>query len=381
MPWKVSCPVSQRKDFLASAMVEGANISALAREYGITRTTAYKWLDRVRREGWEGLGDRSRRPHAFPLKTNPHVEGRIIELRDKHPAWGARKLRHCLLRDKVQGVPAPSTITEILRRNGLLDPEESLKHTPFKRFEHPAPNDLWQMDFKGEFPLEKERCYPLTAIDDHSRYVVCLQACPNLRTETTRVALISKFRTYGLPRRMTMDNGAPFAIFKHGRPAWTRLTVWLVRLGIHVSHSRPHHPQTQGKDERFHRTLNEELISRSQYNSLEGAQESFDAWLRIYNCERPHEALSMDVPSSRYRPSERQYPERLESFTYGDADIVRKVQSRGQIKYKNNRYFIGEAFTGEYIALKPTRLDGRFDVYYCHQRIAGIDLKAQSLDD
>lgn len=381
MPWKVSCPVSERKEFLASAMVEGANISALAREYGITRTTAYKWLDRVRQEGWEALEDRSRRPHAFPLKTNPRVEARIIELRDKHPAWGARKLRHCLLRDKVKGVPAPSTITEILRRNGLLDPEESSKHTPFKRFEHPAPNDLWQMDFKGEFPLEKERCYPLTVIDDHSRYVVCLQACPNLRTETTRVALISKFRTYGLPRRMTMDNGAPFAIFKHGRPAWTRLTVWLVRLGIHVSHSRPRHPQTQGKDERFHRTLNEELISRSQFKCFERAQESFDAWLRIYNCERPHEALSMDVPSSRYRPSERQYPERIQPFTYESVDIVRKVQSRGQIKYNNSRYFIGEAFTGEYIALRPTRLDGHYDVYYCHQRVAAIDLKAQSLDD
>jgi transposase InsO family protein len=371
----VSSTVSQREEFVRLARAEGANVRALVRAFCISSATAYKWLARVEAGGVAALSDRSRRPHASPSRTPDEVERHVLALRDAHPAWGGRKLRHRLLALGLDSVPSASTITEILRRHDRLDPDTAAKHTPFVRFEHPEPNDLWQMDFKGEWRVAAGFCYPLTILDDHSRFALCLRACPNQRTPTTREAVRETFRRYGLPKRMTMDNGAPWAVYSYGRRHWTALTAWLVRLGIHVSHSRPHHPQTQGKDERFHRTLNDELVGRERHERLCDWQRAFDAWREVYNRERPHEALAMGVPSARYGPSARVYPERLEPIEYAEGDIVRVVQRRGQIKYQTRRYFVGQAFAGEPVALRPTTLDGRFDVYYCHQRVATIDLR------
>ena len=204
---------------------------------------------------------------------------RVLDARDQHPAWGGRKLHHWLDQQGVVDVPAPSTITAILHRHGRLAGPESEPARPRRdwiRFEHPEPNDLWQMDFKGEFTLvDVNTCYPLTIFDDHSRYALGIRACGDQQQTTVQDHLTDVFRRYGLPRRMLLDSGSPWGV-THTPGAYTRLTVWLLRLGVRVWHSHPYHPQTHGKDERFHRTLKLEVISRGPLDNLIHAQGRFD---------------------------------------------------------------------------------------------------------
>ena len=293
-------------------------------------------------------------------------------MRQKHPAWGGRKLKQRLLDLGQQDLPAASTITSILARHDLLDPQESTKHHAFQRFEHAAPNDLWQMDFKGEFALPAGRCYPLTIVDDHSRFAVALQACARNTKIITQAALITTFRRYGLPARISCDNGSPWGSGCRGH--YTQLAIWLMRLGIVVSYARPHHPQTNGKDERFNRTFEVEVLRYLQASTLTHCQQHFDDWRYVYNNERPHEALQMKVPAARYQPSQRQYSERLPAIEYGPTDIVRKVRHAGHIKYKGREIHVGSAFFGLHVALRPTITDGLFAVFFCQIQIGALDL-------
>jgi len=377
MPWKEVSIMSQRLEFVSLATAENANIRHLCRCFGISPNTAYKWLDRFQSAGANGLEDRSRRPHHSPLRTPTEMEETVTKLRAKHPAWGGLKLERRLLDLGHTGVPRPSTITAILQRHQLLDPKESAKHQAFRRFERAVPNELWQMDFKGEFKLPHGRCYPLTILDDHSRFAVALQACPRNNKKITQTALIQVFRRYGLPQWITCDNGSPWG--SGGRSYYTALGVWLLRLGIGISHSRPHHPQTQGKDERFHRTLEAEVLRYQLGTTLADWQGHFDQWRVVYNTERPHEALSLAVPASRYQPSQRRYPEQLPAIEYGPADIVRKVRHYGHIKYAGREYHVGSAFYGLHVALRHTTTDGLFDVFFCHHKIGTLDLTDNKL--
>lgn len=195
------------------------------------------------------------------------------------------------------------------------------------------------------------------------------------RTNIVQAALIEAFRTYGLPKRMTMDNGAPWA--GHDRNQLTALTAWLIRLGIKVSHSRPYHPQTQGKDERFHRTLKVELLNHRHYSNLEEVSKVFKEWRNIYNTQRPHEALDMNTPLSRYQVSPRSYPETLPPIEYDYNDTVRKINSDGKLSVQGIVFTISRALEGQYIALRPTKTDGLLDVYYCHQKIKTLDLRGR----
>jgi len=380
MPWRISSAMSQRHEFVLLAGQESANIRQLCRQYGISSATAYKWLRRFKAQGIEGLQELSRRPNNSPSRTVKEIEEAVINERQKHPAWGGRKLRARLVTLGHATVPSPSTITSILDRHHLLSNEESLKHKAFIRFEHPQPNDLWQMDFKGDFALGPGRCYPLTVLDDHSRFALGLEACANQRTETTRAALISIFRRYGLPWRMAMDNGTPWAIYHKGRTCYTEFSVWLIRLGIRLSYSRPHHPQSQGKAERFHRTLAVELLRDHLWHSYQECQRAFEEWRDQYNLIRPHEALGLQVPATRYQASVRPFPEALLPIEYDDHEITRKIGDRGQVKYQQRKFFVGSAFARLRVALRPTTTDGFFDVYLCHQRIGTIDLKQVARD-
>src|SRR5262245_40286271 len=210
MPWREVSIMSQRVEFVALATAENANLRDLCRRFAISPNTAYKWLDRFRTAGVSGLADRSRRPHNSPARTPKEMEQMIVKLRAKHPAWGGRKLERRLLDLGRIGVPSPSTITAILRRHDLLDPTESAKHQAFCRFERAEPNELWQMDYKGEFRLSRGRCYPLTILDDHSRFAIALEACARNTKVITQTALIKIFRRYGLPQQITCDNGSPW---------------------------------------------------------------------------------------------------------------------------------------------------------------------------
>lgn len=373
MPWQEVSTVSLRKEFILLAVQDGVNISELSRRFGISRKTAYKWLGRFEETGGAGLQDRSRRPHRSSNCTPLEVQQLVLSLRDAHPAWGGRKLRRRLQDLGHEALPSASTLTGILRRNGRLDALQSAKHTAWRRFEHDAPNLLWQMDFKGHFAAGAGRCHPLTVLDDHSRYALRLEACANQQAVTVQDKLTGAFRRYGIPERMTMDNGAPWG--SGGGHSYTSLSAWLIRLGIRVSHSRPYHPQTQGKDERFHRTLNAEVLQGNVFDNLGHCQQRFDQWRDIYNQQRPHEAIGMAPPASRYRPSARGFPETPPAIEYAPGDIVRKVQAKGEIHYRGSAFKIGSAFHGYPVALRPAAADGVMEVYFCQQCVAKINLR------
>src|SRR3984893_8234164 len=271
MPWKDVSIMSQREEFILLALHDGANVRQLCRRFSISAKTAYKWLARYAAGGTEALADHSRRPRTTPGQTSAEVEAAVLAVREQHPAWGGRKIRARLQTLGEADVPAASTITAILRRHGLIDPDEAAQHRAFERFEHAAPNDLWQMDFKGHVAMaDGRRCHPLTVLDDHSRYAVGLRACADERGPTVQEELTKLFRVYGLPRRMLMDNGSPWG--DEGGQPYTAFTVWLLRLDVAVSHGRPYHPQTQGKDERFHRTLRAEVLRERPVGGLRGGQ-------------------------------------------------------------------------------------------------------------
>lgn len=372
MPWKEVSIVSARVEFVQLALSGALSVRELCRRYQIAPKTGYKWIARFRSGGVAGLQDQSRRPHLSPASTAQGVEAAVLGVRDAHPAWGGRKLRAFLQRQGQAEVPAASTITVILERNGRLRSEENDKHRTWQRFEHEAPNRLWQMDFKGHFALREARCHPLTILDDHSRYALALEACSNERSRTVQTHLITTFRRYGLPERMLMDNGSPWG--NTPEHPYTPLTAWLIRLGIGVSHGRPYHPQTQGKDERFHRTFKAEVLNQPLEDMTVCARR-FEEWRHIYNHQRPHQALEMQVPASRYKPSARQYPEMLPEIEYGPDDVVRRVIGEGKLSFRGRLFRVSKAFRGYPVALRPGVADGEYKVFFCHEHIATISFR------
>lgn len=377
MPWKAKTTMSLRYEFVRKAQEPGQDMSELCRLYGISRKTGYKWLRRYRTTGQAGLKDQSRRPRSSPQRTPAAIEHVVLAARDQHPSWGGRKLKRWLEDRGHKNMPAPSTITAILRRHGRLDPAESAQHTAYQRFEMSSPNALWQMDFKGQVPLTNGQwCYPLTVLDDHSRFLVGLRACGDQQHATVQTQLTLLFRTYGLPARMLMDNGPPWGDPNGAR--YTQLTVWLLRLGIAVSHGRPYHPQTQGKDERLHRTLNTEVIQRYTLVDLPDTQAHFDPWRDVYNLERPHEALNLATPITRYRPSPRPFPATLPPLEYPPTDLIRKVDAAGKISFRNRSWRIGRAFRGHAVGLRPDDvLDGRWHVFFSTFEVTLLDLRVE----
>lgn len=372
MSWQERDAMSLRLEFVTLAQAEDANVRRLCRRFGISPQTGYKWLSRFIDQGVEGLRDRTRRPQSSPRQTSAELEREVLAVREAHPSWGGRKIRARLLQQGVEEVPAASTITTILHRQGRVDPQSSLQHQAWQRFEADAPNDLWQIDFKGHFALPQGACHPLTVLDDHSRFSLGLQACRNEQTATVQDCLTRIFRRYGLPEKILQDNGSPWGHDEHG---YTPLTVWMIRLGISPRHSRPRHPQTLGKDERFHRTLKAELLSYQRFTDFADCQSHFEAWRQVYNFERPHQALGLQVPASRYRDSPRSFPEQLPAIEYGPDDIVRKVQIQGKLSFKNRDYVVPRAFRGYPVALRPTTTDGLFHVFFCHLKVAQVDLR------
>ena len=355
----------QREEFVRLARQPDANVSELCRRFDISRKTGYKWLAR------EEMSDRSRRPVHSPARTPPEIEARVVEIRQAHPAWGGRKIAKVLQRDAAVCL-SPGTVTWVLHRHGLICADASEASKAWTRFEHPRPNALWQIDFKGHVGMGTQRCHPLTVIDDHSRFNLVLQALSGEGRETVQAALLKAFQHYGLPERINADNGPPWG---SGARGVTALGVWLIRHGISISHSRPFHPQTNGKDERFHRTLKAEVLNRYHCESLEQWQQRFDCWRAIYNCKRPHEALAMKTPIERYSVSPRRWPTSLPPIEYGARDETRLVQAEGIVKFKGRRLRTSAALQGQPVGLRPLDdCEGVYDVFYCHQRVDRFDL-------
>ena len=376
MPFEDWSAMSQKREFVRLALADGANVSQLCRRFGIGRTSAYKLLQRYREQGEAGLAERTRRPRSSPGRTPAALESVALDLRAEHPAWGGRKIARVLSRRGV-GELSPSTVTGILRRNGIELGALGGGAKPFIRFEHATPNALWQMDFKGHVAMRSgSRVHPLTVLDDHSRFSLVLAACANETTPTVKAHLVSAFARYGLPWRIATDNGAPWG--DGAGEGFTPLVVWLLEADVAVSHSAPYHPQTLGKDERFHRSLKAEVLS-APFADLTHAQEAFDRWRDLYNTERPHDALAGGVPIERFAPSPRDYSDAVMPFEYASDDTLRRVQQKGELSFKGRLVKVSKAFAGKIVALRPTRTDGIIDIFFRHQKIRTIDLHITSV--
>ena len=379
MPFNHKTVMEQKHEFVLLAKQGTASFSELCRRFGITRRTGYKLLSRYNENGQAGLCGHSKKPHTSPFRTGADTEREILKMRAENPEWGGKKIAQLLAGVPGQAVPAVSTVNAILKRNGMVKKEKSEASGAWTRFEHEAPNDLWQMDFKGHFAMQdKKRCHPLTILDDHSRFNIGLFACGNEQHGTVQQLLVQVFRCYGLPKAILADNGSPWAGSRYnsqGDMGITALEKWLYQLNIKVLHGRPYHPQTQGKEERFHRTLKAELLQYEEFRDTVHAQQRFDWWRHKYNCIRPHEAIGLKAPTSRYCISTRPYKEHIVQPEYDATAAVKKVHDGGFIYFMSDRFRVGKAFVGDNVAVKPTLNEKEYEVYYYNQMISRITLQ------
>ena len=357
----------QRREF-AEAAQQSSNFSALCREYRISRPTGYKWLRRY--EAGETLDDHSRRPYSSPERISLELERQILEIRAENPGWGAKRIQCVLGRRGCEDLPCVKTVNNVLNRNGCISPEESAKRKPYHRFERDECNKLWQTDFKGEFRMADQRyCYPLTILDDHSRFSIAI--APRLSTDNVVIpAFRAAFSEFGLPDAILSDNGAQFAGFRNG---FTQFEKWLMSLDVLPIHGRVRHPQTQGKIERFHRTMKSELLQHTVMHDIGDAEEQFALWRRKYNEQRPHEALGMRCPAEVYEPSSRPVPETIPSFTYGGEFHVIKVNSWGYVRFDKWQVYLSETMAGEYVEFRPAPNGETFFACFRNYKIAEFD--------
>lgn len=367
MPWECKTVEKLREEF-ALASLQCSNFSALCREFGIDRHTGYKW--KARYEAQETLTDRSRRPYTSPSRTPEVVEELVLRLRAENPGWGAKKIHSVLENRGQRDLPCVKTVNNILNRYGCISPEESQKRQPFIRFEKERCNLMWQTDFKGQFRMnDSNYCYPLDILDDHSRF--CIRTSPYISTENVVIStFLDAFREFGMPDSILSDNGAQFAGFKRG---YTQFERWLMDLDILPIHGRIKHPQTQGKIERFHRTMKQELLNHTEFADIEEAREKFAVWRDKYNNERPHEALGMKCPADIYEPSSREYKEKIEKFEYSGQYHVIKVNSWGYVRFDNWQVYLSETMIDRYLEFRPSADGETFIACYRNFKIAEFD--------
>ena len=376
MPWKESSKTMLRKDFTDAVLSGRMNMSHACRMFGISRPTGYKWIARAM--SGDSMDDLSRAPRTVANRIAPEVEKKIVEFRNDYPTIGAVKMRRMLEDDRFEPLPSASTINAVFKRNGLITREASLAATPYKRFEKDEPNEMWQADFKGDFSLANgERCHPLNVLDDCTRYSLC---CDPKKDETFRSvaeSLERVFREYGMPRIFLCDNGNPWGVAQTS--GFTKCEVWLMDLGILTVHGRSLHPQTQGKQERFNGSLKRELISQVEIADMEEAKRLFSEYRQFYNYRRPHHALDLDTPGSRYKPSDRKYPDRIEDWEYPSEFELRLVRGNGYFSYRGRNYFLSEALVGKTVAIRESSQPGCITVHYRQFKIARFDLEQHVL--
>ena len=367
MPWECRTVEDQRREFAQAALV-CSNFSALCREFGITRRTGRKWVERYQLQ--QPLSDRSRCPHTTPTRTPEAIEQLILAVREENPGWGAKTIHTVLTREGHTDLPCIKTVNNILNRYGCISAEESQKHKPYKRFEKEKCNMMWQTDFKGEFRMEDNNyCYPLTILDDHSRF--SLKIAPHLSTANVVIpAFTEAFREYGMPDAILSDNGAQFAGFKKG---YTQFERWLMELDILPVHGRIKHPQTQGKIERFHRTMKHELLNHTSIADIQDAHNKFELWRDKYNNIRPHEALGMKTPGEVYQTSQRKYPDEIKKYEYGGQYHVIKVNSWGYVRFDKWQVYLSETMIDRYIEFRPSADGESFFACYRNFKIAEFD--------
>jgi putative transposase len=366
MPWSETCCMEERARFVLAALEGWTSMSDLCEKHGVSRRIGYKWLARYEVGGLAALEDHRRAPRRQAKATPPEVVGKLIELRQQRPTWGPKKIRARLeLLHPELSWPAPSTIGEILRREGLV-PKRTRKKRPqgawrSSRTAADAPNRVWTADFKGEFRLgSAQLCYPLTIVDAHSRYLLACQALPSTGTRGARATFERVFRDYGLPEVIRTDNGTPFR--SRAVAGLSQLAVWWIQLGIQLEWSRPSHPQDNGAHERMHRTLKAEATKPGRATP-ELQQRAFNRFVSIYNEERPHEALGQKTPGSIYKPASRRMPARIADLKYPEHFLRRKISAHGQVRWRKRAYFVSETLNRQTVGLEHLG-EGTFSIYF-----------------
>lgn len=373
MVWKERSRVDERIVLVGEYMKGEEAMSELAREFGVSRKTAYKWVARYNEEGPGGLADRSRARITHASRVEAAVVEALLQARRSHSHWGARKILAWLaIKQPRLELPVASTVSALFAKYGLSRARQARRRTPPYTdpfAEADEANRIWCADFKGDFKTgDARRCYPLTVTDAYSRALLDCTALRSTRTIRVRPVFEEVFREFGLPERMRTDNGTPFA--SRGAGGLSQLSIWWVKLGIRHERIEPGHPEQNGRHERMHRTLKQETV-RPPAATLRRQQLRFDAFRREYNEERPHEALENATPSSHYHPSSRSYPRRLPDVHYPEHFETRKVAASGRIRWKSAMVTIGHALEGEWIGIEPA--DRMHHVFFADVRLGFLD--------
>jgi putative transposase len=382
MSWSETSVMDQRIRFIRDVNANRHSVSELCQLYGISRKTGHKWIERFMGQGVDGLVDRSHARRDASNRVDEEVEQLLVLLRLRFPSWGAKKLLSFVGAQNPQlQMPHRSTVCEILSRNGLVHDKPQRR-----RIGHPGrpstvvvgPNDCWSIDFKGQFKTgDGEYCYPLTVTDNYSRFLLCVQAMSGPLLEPTQRTLTRVFKEYGLPRRLRSDNGAPFAAATLGR--LSRLSVWLLKLGVMPELIEPGKPQQNGRHERMHRTLKAETLQPPAKN-LNAQQRRFNSFRPEFNELRPHEALDLQPPQSLHQLSPRPMPTKLLPMEYPDRFETRLVSGNGGIRWHKHWVNVSSALTGENIGLELID-DGQWDVYFGVKRIGRFLERHMRIED
>lgn len=368
MPFRGRSVMDERIGFVLAASEGKSSMTALCKEFGISRPTGYSWFRRYEKaESVLGVKEHSRRPHNSPSRISPEVVDRIIQLRSAY-GWAGRKLRLLLSQEGIS--VSGSTIDRTIKRKGLTRQHEVSGTAP-RRFEREHPNDLWQMDFKGEYRFTGGRCCPLCIIDDHSRFALGAFALEGQTGDTVHHCLVTTFNRYGVPHAMLIDHGVPW--WSPNGHGLTWLSVSLIKQGIHLCFSGLRHPQTQGKVERFNRTLRDAIWYRGQPETISGWRKALSQFVYEYNHIRGHESLQMNVPAALYRPSHKTYQPKPSEWLYDDDGPVIRLNSQGCLTWHTKRHFVCEALADELVQARP--VDHLLLVKFRHMWIREIDLK------
>lgn len=367
MPWARTDVGEQRVKFVVRAVTGKERMAALCREFGVSRPTGYRWRRRFEQGGSvTAVVERSRRPARSPWQTEPQKEERVVALRQQY-GWGAKKIA-VLLQEEGASLTV-TTINRILKRRGLVGKKDS-NAPAMERFERSTPNELWQMDGKGEYRGGDGTCYPLSILDDHSRYAVGLYGLPAFNAEHVYPCLVRTFEHYGVPEAMLMDRGTVWWGTSNGY-GLTWLSVRLIEQGIRLHYGRVHHPQTQGKVERFHRTLDEAIRHRGKPQRLAEWPGALEEFRQIYNERRPHEALGMQRPIERYRASARAYQVEPREWEYPTGSVVQRLNTQGFLSWEGQNWFVCEALAGRRVRVES--VEKLLLVSYRHMYVREID--------
>jgi transposase InsO family protein len=376
MPWPIHDVNTIRREFVSKALTQNASFSALCREYGISRKTGYKWRQRALNDGLRRLADQSRRPKSSPTQLEESAVCTLIRFKLRHPSWGPKKIRQLYVR-RFAEVPSLSSCQRVLTRAGLVLTRRRQRKPAKERISSPivaqAPNEVWTVDFKGWWSLSNgQRCEPLTVRDAFSRYVLAVYAVPRADTRQVQSFFEGLFKTYGLPRVIKSDNGAPFATA--GAPlGLSRLSAWWLALGIALDRSRPAHPQDNGAHERLHRDIAAELSCQT-HPDLESQQAAFDLWREEFNWRRPHEALGGRCPAEMYQKSARRMPSAV-AIDYGSDMLTRKVSKAGMITWGQIKIFVSGALAGWPVGLRQCDPD-HLEIWFTNLLLGHLEVSS-----